>query len=112
MERFWELCCLIWSHPSTDAAGDPGLLLSHQLQSGNITTFALKVNLQLLTLVRSDVYGVLPHGCRQYVQQYFTCSECSQHFEAMAAEEAAALVTSRRDAVLWSWRAHNIVRTY
>ncbi|EIE18688.1 hypothetical protein COCSUDRAFT_49169 [Coccomyxa subellipsoidea C-169] len=46
---------------------------------------------------------------RQYVQQFFKCSECSQHFEAMAAEESAALVTSRRDAVLWSWRAHNIV---
>ncbi|CAL8464340.1 g3875 [Coccomyxa elongata] len=46
---------------------------------------------------------------RQYVQQFFKCSECSQHFEAMAAEEAAAAVTSRHDAVLWSWRAHNIV---
>ena len=51
-------------------------------------------------------------ACRQYVQQFFKCSECSQHFEAMAAEDAAALVTTRRDAVLWSWRAHNIVRSY
>ena len=44
------------------------------------------------------------------MEQFFKCSECSQHFGAMAAEEAAAAVTTKRDAVLWAWRAHNIVR--
>lgn len=47
--------------------------------------------------------------CRQFVEQFFQCSECSQHFGAMAAEEAALAVTTQRDAVLWAWRAHNIV---
>lgn len=46
---------------------------------------------------------------RQFVEQFFQCSECSQHFGAMAAEEAALAVTTKRDAVLWAWRAHNIV---
>lgn len=46
---------------------------------------------------------------RQFVEQFFQCSECSQHFGAMAAEEAAVAVSTKRDAVLWAWRAHNIV---
>ncbi len=46
---------------------------------------------------------------RQFVEQFFQCSECSQHFGTMAAEEAALAVTTKRDAVLWAWRAHNIV---
>lgn len=48
---------------------------------------------------------------RQYVEHFFQCSECSQHFGAMAAEESAAAVKSTRDAVLWAWHAHNIVRS-
>ena len=48
--------------------------------------------------------------CRQYVEHFFQCTECSQHFGAMAAEESAAAVASTRSALVWSWRAHNIVR--
>ena len=44
------------------------------------------------------------------MEHFFQCSECSQHFGAMAAEESAAAVRSTRDALLWSWHAHNIVR--
>ncbi len=47
---------------------------------------------------------------RQYVEHFFQCTECSQHFGAMAAEESAAAVATSRAALVWSWRAHNIVR--
>ncbi|KAK9807842.1 hypothetical protein WJX72_011018 [[Myrmecia] bisecta] len=46
---------------------------------------------------------------RGFVQHFFQCSECAAHFVEMASQEAAAQVTSRRDAALWIWRAHNRV---
>ena len=44
------------------------------------------------------------------MEHFFRCTECSQHFGAMAAEEGAAGVATARAALIWSWRAHNIVR--
>lgn len=41
------------------------------------------------------------------MQHYFQCSDCAKHFMEMASEKAALAVTTRQDAVLWSWRAHN-----
>ncbi|KAL6779458.1 hypothetical protein ACKKBG_A12395 [Auxenochlorella protothecoides x Auxenochlorella symbiontica] len=44
---------------------------------------------------------------RGFVRHFFLCSECSDHFVKMTTDAAAARVASRRDAVLWLWRAHN-----
>lgn len=46
------------------------------------------------------------HG---YVQFFFGCSECSQHFQSMAAEHNIWNVSSKDDAVIWLWKAHNKV---
>lgn len=46
------------------------------------------------------------HG---YVQYFFGCSDCSQHFQTMAAQRHIYDVKSRDEAVLWLWRAHNEV---
>jgi len=52
--------------------------------------------------------SVLPaiHG---YVRHFFSCKECSQHFQTMSAEDGLFNVTSAADSVLWLWRAHNKV---
>lgn len=46
---------------------------------------------------------------RGYVQHFFQCSDCARHFTEMASEKAAVAVRTRRQAVLWAWRAHNEV---
>lgn len=46
------------------------------------------------------------HG---YVKNFFGCSECSQHFQTMADKNNIWGVTSKEDAVLWLWSAHNEV---
>ncbi|XP_018015566.1 sulfhydryl oxidase 2 isoform X1 [Hyalella azteca] len=46
------------------------------------------------------------HG---FVKYFFSCSECSQHFQEMYIEDAAASVESLDAAVLWLWKAHNKV---
>lgn len=46
------------------------------------------------------------HG---YVKNFFGCTDCSQHFQAMADELQIWQVTSKDEAVLWLWRAHNQV---
>lgn len=42
-----------------------------------------------------------------FVRHFFQCAECAKHFVKHA--QAATAVTSKRDAALWLWRAHNIV---
>jgi hypothetical protein len=47
-----------------------------------------------------------------YVQFFFGCTGCSQHFQAMARAEEDSLERATRgaaDARLWLWRAHNTV---
>ena len=44
-----------------------------------------------------------------FVGSYFQCSECAAHFMRHAGAQAALAVATKRDAVLWVWRAHNIV---
>ena len=41
-----------------------------------------------------------------YVQQFFGCRRCAHHFQMMASFIDRD-VTSREDAVLWLWQAHN-----
>ncbi|XP_009945413.1 PREDICTED: sulfhydryl oxidase 1-like, partial [Leptosomus discolor] len=45
---------------------------------------------------------------RCYVQHFFGCQECAEHFEAMAAK-SMDLVAGREEAVLWLWSHHNEV---
>lgn len=46
---------------------------------------------------------------RGYISHFFQCSDCSRHFTARIDKPDAALVTSRRDAVMWIWSVHNEV---
>lgn len=46
---------------------------------------------------------------RGFVGSYFQCTECARHFGRHAGGEEALQVARKRDAVLWMWRAHNIV---
>ncbi|XP_038601593.1 sulfhydryl oxidase 2 [Tachyglossus aculeatus] len=45
---------------------------------------------------------------RQYIQKFFGCKECAQHFEEMA-KESMDSVEILDQAVLWLWKKHNIV---
>lgn len=40
---------------------------------------------------------------------FFQCSDCAKHFGEMASEQAASDVKSRKEGVMWMWRAHNEV---
>jgi len=46
------------------------------------------------------------HG---YVKHFFGCTECSKHFQAMSTKNRIWNVTSKDQAVLWVWAAHNEV---
>eukprot|EP00891_Asterochloris_glomerata_P002704 jgi/Astpho2/2704/Aster-00890 len=46
---------------------------------------------------------------RGWVKHFFGCADCAEHFMMMAERPDALDVTSRRDAVLWMWKAHNEV---
>ncbi|KAM6963141.1 sulfhydryl oxidase 1 [Aplochiton taeniatus] len=55
----------------------------------------------------SDPQEVL-QAMRGYVQSFFGCRECAEHFANMA-EESLAQVSSLSTAVLWLWSRHNRV---
>lgn len=46
------------------------------------------------------------HG---YVKYFFGCSDCSSHFQSMAVHKRIWNVTTKDDAILWLWMAHNTV---
>ncbi|TDG51711.1 hypothetical protein AWZ03_001771 [Drosophila navojoa] len=46
------------------------------------------------------------HG---YIKNFFGCTDCSQHFQAMATRRKIWNVASKDEAVLWLWAAHNEV---
>ncbi|XP_065084317.1 sulfhydryl oxidase 1-like [Ochlerotatus camptorhynchus] len=46
------------------------------------------------------------HG---YIKYFFGCSDCSNHFQQMAARNKIWNVTSKDDAVVWLWSSHNEV---
>nr|XP_033817001.1 sulfhydryl oxidase 2 [Geotrypetes seraphini] len=45
---------------------------------------------------------------RKYIQHFFGCRECAQHFEEMAKDSMNSVETLDQ-AVLWLWKKHNIV---
>lgn len=49
------------------------------------------------------------HAVYGYVKYFFGCRECSDHFQAMAKKNKIWNVTSKDNAVLWLWSAHNEV---
>ncbi|KAH8369586.1 hypothetical protein KR093_000230 [Drosophila rubida] len=46
------------------------------------------------------------HG---YIKNFFGCTDCSEHFQAMASRRKIWNVGSKDEAVLWLWQAHNEV---
>ncbi|KAK9839872.1 hypothetical protein WJX81_007676 [Elliptochloris bilobata] len=46
---------------------------------------------------------------RGFIEHFFQCTECSEHFLQLLGDKAAAAVQSREDAALWMWRSHNAV---
>jgi len=48
-------------------------------------------------------------GIRGYIQYFFQCSDCAKHFLSYATSPEASKVVTKRDAVLWIWRTHNVV---
>lgn len=46
------------------------------------------------------------HG---FVKHFMSCTHCSEHFQEMAAKNGIWTVTTKDEAVLWLWRAHNQV---
>ncbi|GAB5353087.1 hypothetical protein AAMO2058_000008100 [Amorphochlora amoebiformis] len=46
---------------------------------------------------------------REYVERLFLCKSCQDHFASMASSLDDSPVTSRREGVLWLWKAHNNV---
>lgn len=46
------------------------------------------------------------HG---YTKHFFGCTECSTNFDTMAVEENMWNATSKNEAIIWLWSAHNIV---
>ncbi|KAJ6643032.1 Sulfhydryl oxidase 1 [Pseudolycoriella hygida] len=49
------------------------------------------------------------HAVHGYVKYFFGCSDCSEHFQSMAAQQKIWSVTTKDDAILWLWMAHNTV---
>lgn len=49
------------------------------------------------------------HGMHGYIKYFFGCSDCSRHFQDMAAKNKIWNVTSKDEAVLWLWSSHNEV---
>lgn len=44
-----------------------------------------------------------------YIEHFFQCADCAEHFLQELHREDAGRVRSKRDAVLWLWRTHNRV---
>ncbi|KAL1400569.1 hypothetical protein pipiens_002056 [Culex pipiens pipiens] len=60
------------------------------------------------TEISTDPLEILQamHG---YIKYFFGCSDCSSHFQQMAARNKIWNVTSKDDAILWLWSSHNEV---
>ncbi|KAJ7308489.1 hypothetical protein JRQ81_009043 [Phrynocephalus forsythii] len=61
----------------------------------------------LNTGFKGDPQGVL-RTMQKYVQDFFGCRACAQHFDEMARESLDSVKTLD-DAVLWLWEKHNVV---
>eukprot|EP00232_Nephroselmis_pyriformis_P003304 CAMPEP_0182910012 /NCGR_PEP_ID=MMETSP0034_2-20130328/36068_1 /TAXON_ID=156128 /ORGANISM="Nephroselmis pyriformis, Strain CCMP717" /LENGTH=436 /DNA_ID=CAMNT_0025046305 /DNA_START=80 /DNA_END=1386 /DNA_ORIENTATION=- len=58
---------------------------------------------------RPDAGLAFVEAMRGFMDSFFGCDECRGHFLEMAAKPAARAVRSKRDAVMWLWRSHNLV---
>ncbi|XP_030063477.1 sulfhydryl oxidase 2 [Microcaecilia unicolor] len=64
-------------------------------------------------LIKTDLEDnpqVILQVVRQYIQNFFGCRECAQHFEEMAKDSMDSVETLDQ-AVLWLWKKHNIVNS-
>jgi thiol oxidase len=52
------------------------------------------------------------HAMHGYIKYFFGCTECSKHFQEMAKRNHIWNVTSKDQAVLWLWSAHNEVNNH
>lgn len=44
-----------------------------------------------------------------YIKHFFGCTECAIHFQEMAIDKDMWNVSTKDQAILWLWKAHNIV---
>lgn len=49
------------------------------------------------------------HQILGYVKHFFGCTECAMHFQEMVVAKDMWNVSTKDEAVLWLWRAHNLV---
>ncbi|XP_034872451.1 sulfhydryl oxidase 2 [Mirounga leonina] len=59
------------------------------------------------TGLEDDPQAVL-QTIRRYIHTFFSCKECSEHFEEMAKESMDSVKTADQ-AILWLWKKHNLV---
>ena len=48
-------------------------------------------------------------GIRAFGSHFFLCEECAKHFKKLLESPAANEVKTKRDAIIWTWKTHNIV---
>lgn len=60
------------------------------------------------TELSNDPLEVL-QGMHGYIKNFFGCTDCSQHFQQMAARNRVWNTVSKDEAVLWLWSGHNEV---
>lgn len=58
---------------------------------------------------RSHDASEVLQGIHGFVKHYFGCTHCSKHFQEMAERNGIWKVTTKEEAVLWLWTAHNEV---
>ncbi|XP_045464224.1 sulfhydryl oxidase 1-like isoform X2 [Harmonia axyridis] len=101
----------IWSSPKEWLGCKGSQLETRGYPCGVWTMFHyLTVNAaeQNIGKAKADPKEVLSamHG---YIKYFFGCADCSQHFQAMAAERKINEVSSYSESIMWLWAAHNVV---
>eukprot|EP00239_Pterosperma_sp_CCMP1384_P008996 CAMPEP_0197867964 /NCGR_PEP_ID=MMETSP1438-20131217/45033_1 /TAXON_ID=1461541 /ORGANISM="Pterosperma sp., Strain CCMP1384" /LENGTH=399 /DNA_ID=CAMNT_0043486641 /DNA_START=669 /DNA_END=1868 /DNA_ORIENTATION=+ len=69
----------------------------------------LAANMDKSDLPRTAVGKKWLNVIRQFISVFFMCDECRTHFLQMAGTDEALTVKSYEEAVLWMWKAHNVV---
>ena len=73
---------------------------------------AMTVN-QAASSSKGDDPGAVLKAMKGFVEHFFGCQECARHFLQMS-ENGKAIereVRNGDDAILWLWKAHNVVNT-
>jgi hypothetical protein len=58
---------------------------------------------------RSGAAALFMHGLRAFIENFFMCEECRDHFVQQLNKPAASAVATKEQAVEWLWRTHNAV---